>query len=118
MFYDRQYKAMEISDLLRKGNETGWNDYELFELIVLICAKPTMFGCSSFSMVASFIEGYVFSKKDLTLELRESTNWLSVELSFPNNWAWFSGLEKKFPNDEDAMRELPKLFDEFRKTKD
>jgi hypothetical protein len=108
---------MNIQELVQKRSNNPNYEYNLLELITLISNKPTIFGCSNFITVASFIEGYVFSKEVLSLELKEFRDWLSVKLDFSKNQAWFTGLERKYPDSEEALLQLLILFNEFSRSK-
>ena len=105
---------MNLLDIFQEWSKNPNKERDLFELIYLVSNRPSVFGCSSFLTVATFIEGYVYQKEDCSKELREFKEWLAAKLNFPTNWAWFSGIESVYPKDEDALRELPKLFEEFR----
>ena len=96
-----------------KGIET-----DLGVLIENICKRPQMYtGSSKLTIVSAFIEGFAYSTSTFEEEIREFNYWLPIRLNFPRNWAWWSGLKKQFPNDEVALIELPKLFNEFRQNK-
>lgn len=89
-------------------------DIDLNGLIKGICARPKIFvGYENFRMVASFIGGFASASDYYSNEEREFNTWVAIKLGFPPNWVWFYTMEKKYPNDEDALRELPILFEEF-----
>jgi hypothetical protein len=92
-------------------------------LITQISFRPAMFtGWHNFGEVASFIEGYVYAKKqilqseDITI-LKDFGSWLSEKFAKPKNWSWSAILQDIYQNDEEVLQELPKLFDEFRKSR-
>jgi hypothetical protein len=96
-----------------KGTET-----DLGLLIKNISQRPEMYtGSSDLTIVAAFIEGFAYAIPEFEDEIKEFNYWLPIRLKFPRNWAWWAGLAKIFPNNEDAFRELPILFDEFRKSR-
>ena len=68
---------------------------------------------SDFYSVAAFIDGFAYARGGELSEMRVFGQRLAVKLIFPANWAWFAGMKSKYPNDEDALAELPKLFDEL-----
>lgn len=105
---------MNINDISHKRRENPYYEYNLLELITLISEKPSIFGCSNFLMVAGFIEGYVFSKEAYFLELKKFNKWLAVELDFSENLAWFNILADKYPDDDETLSNLLKLFQVFK----
>jgi hypothetical protein len=93
----------------------SWQNWDLEELIKSICTRPNMFvNNADLYHVAAFIDGFTIANETTYRESREFGVWLAEKLNFPPNWVWWSGLRKKYPNDEEALRELPKLFQEFR----
>ncbi len=86
-------------------------------LIEGICTRPKLYDPNSdFYTIAAFIDGFVFANKATYDEMSDFNKWLSEKLKFPQNWMWRAGLQSKYPNNEDALRELLKLFREFRQS--
>ncbi len=90
---------------------------KLGELICNIVRRPAMYvGNCEFVEVAGFIEGFASSSAGDYQELREFNRWLAVRLDFPRNWGWKDGMKEVYPNSEEALRELGRLFKEFKES--
>jgi hypothetical protein len=91
----------------------------LSELMIQISARPAMFvGWSDFTMAVSFIEGYVYARNQLgkpkeVKMLKDFSVWLAKKLERPKNWAWSGIIKDCYKDDEIALENLPKLFNEF-----
>jgi hypothetical protein len=73
-------------------------------------------GYSNFGKAAAFIEGFAYANNESD-ELRDFSFWIGTKFGLPRNVAWFSNLEKKYLNDDDALAQLAVLFAEFRNSK-
>jgi len=89
----------------------------LEELINNIVRRPTMYvGNCEFAEVAAFIEGFAFASVEIHNELRDFNRWLAVRLDFPRNWMWNGAMKQIYPDSEGALRELSRLFKEFKQS--
>jgi hypothetical protein len=94
------------------------NEIDLGLMITLVSERPQMYvGSTKLNCVAHFIEGFAFGDENFHTEIREFNQWLAIRLGFARNWAWWDGLKTKYPDSEDALRELPNLFEEFRNSR-
>jgi len=99
------------------------HDYTLAEAIELACLRPHMFtGEARVESIANLINGFVWGKGRVAKEQIDGFHgWLQIWLAetgypkseIPSNYAWQWYLKEAFPNDEDAIRNLPLLFKEF-----
>lgn len=102
--------------MIDKIAESG-QEIELELLIKAVCARPTMYvRTGDFSNVASFIDGFAYASESNQQEIRAFNKWLASLLNFPRNQAWWLGLTKIYPNSEDSIKELPKLFSKFKES--
>jgi hypothetical protein len=107
-------KLKEIISYYQNMGNSKMN-IDLTTLTNAVCLRPQMYvGSCNFREVTSFINGFAFSDESLSTELREFSRWLGIKFRCPQNVAWFATIEQKYPDMEDALRELPKLFEEFR----
>ena len=90
---------------------------DLGVLINGICKRPKLYAVNSdLYTIATFIDGFIRANEATYNEMSDFNEWLAEKLEFPPNWTWWAGLKRKYPNDEDALRELPNLFQEFRQS--
>jgi hypothetical protein len=94
---------------------------DLRELILQVSARPAMFvGVANFDLALAFIGGFHYAlsilKPDAAdpKELNEFSIWLAEKFGLPRNWAWSAVLRRVYPNDEEAFKQLPLLYDEFK----
>lgn len=79
--------------------------------------RPRMYvRTADFRMIESFINGFAYAK-DYDV-IRDFGYWIGAKFNLPRNVVWFDNLEKIYSNDEEILRELPKLFEEFIKSKE
>ena len=86
------------------------------ELIAAVCTRPGMYvGEKRFHTVAVFLEGYLWGLPPDSAEAKEFdafTDWLKAKLNCPKSKIWYGCLEVAFA-EEDALKEFPRLYDEF-----
>jgi len=73
-------------------------------------------GYNELPYVAVFLEGFAEASDESSNEIRRFNLWLAERLNFPRNWAWWDGLLQAYPDSEVALRELSRLFTEFKES--
>ena len=87
---------------------------DLRQLITSMFPRPWMYAASyNLEGIATFIQGFAFGNDMYAREMREFNRWLAKELKFSANIPWWVGLQKRFPDNDEALEELPKLFEKF-----
>lgn len=95
-----------------------WKHYDLETIIKLVCSGPKAFvDNDDFFTVVAFIDGFAYSNKAFHDEMIDFSVWLSEKLDLHYQIVWFSKIVRQFPDKDDALRELPKLYEEFKLNK-
>ncbi|MBK8812300.1 MAG: hypothetical protein IPN69_16440 [Acidobacteria bacterium] len=110
---------MKPSEMKRAmENAPSKDKLDLAMLIGAITRRPQMYtGYTDLRYVAVYLEGFAYAKDETSKEIRGFNQWLAERLNFPRNWAWWDGLLQAYPDSEDALRELSRLFKEFKEPK-
>ena len=86
----------------------------LKELVKYISLRPVAFiGSSDIRAVAAFVDGFAYGNEATYRELRAFSKWLAQRIDFPDNWAWWSGLQARYPDKEEFCALLPLFYTEF-----
>ncbi len=99
-------------------------DDKFIEFIECVCLRPTMFVRSgSFEEVATFLDGYThgvtqFAPADVRADcLYAFGYWLSDKCEglkgVPRSLAWFGKIRHLFPDDQEALQAMARLYREF-----
>ncbi len=107
---------MKPSEMKRAmENAPSKDSLDLAMLIDAITQRPQMYtGYAELRYVAVYLEGFAYAKEEHSEELRKFNLWLAERLNFPRNWAWWDGLLRAYPDSQESIRELRRLFKEFK----
>lgn len=109
---------MTTEDLVRETKGLKASDYTLRLIILHISVRPmSLIGNTDIVTVGAFIDGFVVLSKKYYSELSDFRDWLADRFDVSNNDAWWNILRKQYSNNEDILRDLPSLFDEFTNSK-
>jgi hypothetical protein len=96
-----------------KDSRSG-ESIDLRQLLKRMFPRPRMFaGSDNLEAIATYIEGFAFSKDAYWNEMRDFNTWLARKMSFSANTPWWVGLKVKIPDNDEAIQLLPTLFEEF-----
>ena len=101
------------SSMIEKNRSSG-EHLDLRQLVTRLFPRPVMYvGSYNLEAIATFIEGFAFSKDVYRDEMRDFNNWLAKRLRFARNIPWWIGLKQRVPDNKEALELLPRLFEEF-----
>lgn len=89
-----------------------------YELVDRVCKRPAMIALSgSLFEIAAFLDGcaagLAVADKCYVNEWRGFRLWIAGRLHFERNLAWPCALSRAYPDDNEAIKQLPILFKEY-----
>jgi hypothetical protein len=83
-------------------------------LVQRVCKRPRMYAPNNdFYAITAFIDGYMYASPHNAELMKDFNKWLAHKLGFPQALAWMWGIKDKYPDSEEALGKLSKLFAEF-----
>ena len=90
---------------------------DVYLLVKSLCDRPeTYTGERRFPSVAAWVNGFhsgLPGGSEAAEVLSGFTEWLHRRLHCPRNYAWMACVRMAHPDDEEAIRQLPVLLEEY-----